>query len=92
MAKTLIALAVVEPGENWVNESFRWSKYDEPIPGWVLPGAQAMPDDDNNGEAGPRNHGWLIVEYTSTGPGCVPNNTVRKQLRRYMLVGLKKIL
>jgi hypothetical protein len=39
MAKTLIALAVVEPGENWVNESFRWSKYDEPIPGWVLPGA-----------------------------------------------------
>ena len=92
MAKTLITLAVSEPGNNWVNESFRWSKYDDPVPGWVLPGSWAMPDDESNGDVGPRNHGWLIVEYTSSGLVCVPNNALRKQLRKYMLVGMKKLL
>ena len=92
MAKTLIALAVNEPGNNWINESFRWSKYDDPVPGWVLPGSWAMPEDENNSELGPRHHGWLIVEYTSSGQGCIPNNALRKQLRKYMLVGMKKLL
>jgi hypothetical protein len=92
MSKILIELAVEEPGSNWVNETFRWSKYDEPIPGWVLPNGWTAPDEEMNGEGGPRHHGWLVVEYTSEGAGCAPNLGVRKNLRRKLLTGMKKLL
>ena len=92
-AKILIELAVVEPGRNWVNESFRWSKYDEPIPGWELPNAWTLPDDDTSAlDSGPRKHGWLILEYTSTGEDCAPVYPTRRQLRKKTLVGTKRVI
>ncbi|KAJ0405630.1 hypothetical protein P43SY_007731 [Pythium insidiosum] len=35
VAKSLVRLAIDEPGENWQNESFGWTR-EEPIPGWEL--------------------------------------------------------
>ena len=35
--KIIIRLAVEEPGENWLDESYRWSGWDDPVPGWQLP-------------------------------------------------------
>jgi hypothetical protein len=36
VAKTLIALAVHEPGDNWISCGFRWDSDVEPVPGWTL--------------------------------------------------------
>ena len=45
MCKILISLAIAEPGDNWVSGGeYRWSKYDEPVPGWILPAPWAQPD------------------------------------------------
>ncbi len=92
MCKILIALAVAEPGENWVDEHYRWAKYDDAVPGWVLPATWAMDDSENNNDGGPRRHGWISLRYRSEGFGCAPVWEVRKTLRRRFLVGLKRIL
>lgn len=31
--KILVTLAIAEPGDNWEQVSYRWGKYDEPVPG-----------------------------------------------------------
>lgn len=36
-AKILVTLAMTEPGDNWENQAYRWSKFDEIVPGWELP-------------------------------------------------------
>ena len=33
LCKVFIKLALEEPGENWIDETYQWSDYDEPIPG-----------------------------------------------------------
>jgi hypothetical protein len=88
-AKILVALAIAEPGENWENYSYRWGKYDEPVPGWTLPGIWAAADDGGD-RGGPRNHGWLVLTYRSYGQGCMPVMSVRKNLRKRLLAGMKK--
>jgi len=37
VSKALLHLAVVEPGENWLEETFSWGRFDTAIPGWELP-------------------------------------------------------
>ncbi|CAN0093728.1 unnamed protein product, partial [Ectocarpus fasciculatus] len=37
VAKMLIHLVFDQQGELWPSSSFRWSMYDPPIPGWMLP-------------------------------------------------------
>jgi hypothetical protein len=91
MAKILIAFAVAEPGENWIGGTFRWSKFDEIVPGWVLPQKWAI-EDKRDGESGPPTHGWLTVTYTSYGKDCMANMAARKQLRKRTLVGMKRAL
>ena len=86
-AKILVRLAQEEPGDNWVDPTYRWAKYDLPVPGWVLPGPWAQPDPD-----GPRTHGWLCLTYSSTAPGCQPNMNARRRLRGKVLAGLKKLV
>lgn len=88
-AKILVSLAVVEPGDNWVDYTYRWGKYDEPVPGWTLPGTWTMADDGGN-RGGPRNHGWLVLTYRSHGNGCMPVMSLRKNLRKRLLAGIKK--
>ena len=65
MCKLLVRLAQVEPGENWEDPKYRWAKYDEPVPGWLLPANWTLPDkvDERTGELsdGPRNFGWISL-------------------------------
>jgi Ca2+-binding EF-hand superfamily protein/Leucine-rich repeat (LRR) protein len=92
MSRHLIRLAQEEPGDNWDGATYRWAKYDLPVPGWVLPATWLLPDGTNIPPDGPRTHGWLCVTYTSTGPGCQPNHNARRRMRAKLLTGLKKIV
>lgn len=87
--KILIQLAMVEPGDNWINQMYRWSRYDDHVAGWELPQTWTSPDD--GGIGGPRTFGWLQLTYSSTGPGCQPNNNCRRALRKRLLAGLKPL-
>lgn len=89
--KILVALAIAEPGDNWENTEYRWGRYDDPVPGWILPATWTFPDDGGN-SGGPRNHGWLRLSYRSYGNGCMPIMSVRRQLRKRTLAGIKRIL
>jgi len=89
--KVLVVLAVAEPGENWEQVEYRWGKYDDPVPGWTLPGTWTWHDDGGK-TGGPRDHGWLKLYYRSVGNGCFPIMSVRKYLRKRTLAGMKKIL
>lgn len=92
-AKVLISLALNEPGDNWVDGGeYRWSRYDDPVPGWILPQPWTLPDESDGGEGGPRRYGWLRVTYTSTAKGCEPSPQVRRNLRRKTLAGQKTLL
>lgn len=96
--KILILLSINEPGDNWENDGeYRWSKYDDPVPGWILPAPWAQKDEFDDPsirtrDAGPRRYGWLRCTYTSTAPGCEANMTLRRTLRRRTLAGLKQLL
>ena len=92
VCKMLIKLAFDEPGENWLDVKYRWAKYDLCVPGWILPVTWTQADDAENPDAGPRTHGWIQFEYTSTGPGCLPNFPVRHKMMKRLLVGLKKVV
>ena len=95
--KILISLSINEPGDNWVDGGeYRWSKYDDPVPGWILPAPWATRDefDEPKGkyDAGPRRYGWLRCTYTSTDAGCESNMPLRRTLRRKTLSGLKQLM
>ena len=87
--KFMIILAITEPGENWEKEDYRWSKYDDIVPGWQLPQTWTQPDEMHGGTGGPRAFGWIRLKYTTTGPGCAPNMNSRKALRKKTLPGMK---
>jgi hypothetical protein len=89
--KIMIVLAMEEPGENWMNEEYRWSKYDGNVPGWTLPVNWTLADHENNGEGGPRKFGWVSFTYTSTNVGCAPVKSVRMELRKRVLCGVKRL-
>ena len=92
MAKILIIFAVEEPGENWIAETFRWTKYETPVPGWQLPQSWTLHLDDDTYDQGLERHGWLTVTYTSYGKDCVPNASSRRGLRKRTLVGMKRVI
>ena len=92
VVKYLIRLSMAEPGENWEDACYRWAKYDLPVPGWVLPAPWTLPDNANDGDGGPRKHGWLCVKYTSTGVGCKPNIAARQKMTKEVLAGLKRLV
>ena len=50
VCKIFIKLAIEEPGENWENVEYRWSKYDPAVPGWSLPQTWTTADEENNGD------------------------------------------
>jgi len=91
-AKILIALAMKEPGDNFQNQQFRWTKYDDPIPGWVVPSTWQTPDESSNGDGGPRHHGWFTFTYCSQGEGFSADMHARKELQKRTLSGLKRVL
>jgi hypothetical protein len=88
--KIMIKLAMEEPGENWIGEEYRWSKYDGNVPGWTLPVNWTLADEENHGDGGPRKFGWVCFTYTSTNVGCAPVKSVRIELRKKVLCGIKR--
>ena len=91
MCKILVKLAVEEPGENWLNESYTWVKGEPPIAGWELPATWAK--DDCGEEGGPRRTGHLTLEYYSgADQGCAPIWSLRKELRSTVLCGTRLYL
>ena len=69
MAKLLIQLSIREPGDNFKNAEFRWTRYDERIPGWSVPAPWTTRDESSGGEGGPRHHGWFSFEYQTFDEG-----------------------
>lgn len=77
VAEILTALSVIEPGENWLDATFRWSYDAVTIPGWELTqswlAAETIPE-----------KGVVYVNYYSGEGrrvnGCVPDIPARKAL------------
>ena len=63
----LIQLAVVEPGENLLEQSYEHSYIESPLPGWEMPRSWSLEFGEDNG---PRRCGVLRFFYTSVGEGC----------------------
>lgn len=91
VCKINIVLGVDEPGENWMNQEYRVSYFDEPVLGWMLPSTWEVPDDGKS-EAGPRKYGWLRFNYVSEGEGMEPNVELRFEQRKRTLVGYRNVL
>ncbi|EQC33192.1 hypothetical protein SDRG_09176 [Saprolegnia diclina VS20] len=78
ITKYLIALALAEPGENWIGETFGWT-LDTTIPGWKL-NAQWTSD-----ETMPRKGILRLEYYSGADQGCSPIWHVRQNLCSHML-------
>ena len=87
VAKMLAVMSVVEPGDNWLDPTFRWTFDKLAIPGWMLTSGWMT-------EAGMPTKGILSLEYYSGEgrrlKGCVPEISLRKSLlhmvRRMLLI------
>ncbi|OWZ22569.1 hypothetical protein PHMEG_0002711 [Phytophthora megakarya] len=87
MTKVLVELAIGEPGENWLNQSFTLVQGDPGIPGWKLP---ARWEKEDNKEGGVNRTGFLELEYYSgQDQGCAPVLPLRKALMRRVLCGTR---
>jgi hypothetical protein len=77
VAKTMAALSVVEPGDNWLQKAFMWARDLDPMPGWELVTTWM------NEEGFPR-RGIITVEYYAGGGTflreCRPDIKFRKAL------------
>ncbi|KAL8009639.1 putative flagellar calcium-binding protein calflagin [Plasmopara halstedii] len=87
MTKVLVELAIGEPGENWLNQSFTLTQGEPGIPGWKLP---ARWEAGENKEGGVNRFGFLEMEYTSRqDQGCAPVPSLRKALMKRVLSGTR---
>ncbi|GLD96599.1 hypothetical protein PINS_up005282 [Pythium insidiosum] len=81
IAKALVRLAIDEPGENWQNESFGWTR-EEPIPGWELNLSWLK-------DGGFPEKGFLtLLYYSGADKGCGPVWPTRRELAASSLAGL----
>ena len=94
LCKILVALAVEEPGENWIDEEYSWAKGEPPVPGWELPASWAKEEHhSNDGSAGPRRTGFLkLTYYSGADLGCAPIWSLRKELMAKTLCGTRLYL
>ncbi|KAF4046496.1 EF hand [Phytophthora infestans] len=87
MTKVLVDLAIGEPGENWLNQSFTLVQGEAGIPGWKLPSRWEKED---NKEGGVNRAGFLELEYYSgQDRGCAPVVSLRKTLIKRVLCGTR---
>lgn len=77
IAKMLIGLAVIEPGDNWQDFCFRWKHEMDPTPGWELTKSFTA-------DATCTTKGMVQLKYYSGAgrckDGCKPHVTFRKAL------------
>lgn len=89
MTKLLVELAIAEPGENWINQSFAPAQGEPGIPGWKLPVRWEKKDDGKEG--GVNRSGYLEVEYYSgQDRGCAKVPAFRKTLLKRTLCGTRQ--
>ncbi|ETK90001.1 hypothetical protein F441_06252 [Phytophthora nicotianae CJ01A1] len=87
MTKVLVDLAIGEPGENWLNQSFSLVQGEPGIPGWKLP---TRWEKEDNKEGGVNRAGFLELEYYSgQDRGCAPVLSLRKTLMKRVLCGTR---
>ncbi|RLN49669.1 hypothetical protein BBJ29_001220 [Phytophthora kernoviae] len=87
MTKLLVDLAIGEPGENWLNQSFALVQGEPGIPGWKLP---VRWEKEDNKEGGVNRAGFLELEYYSgQDRGCAPVLSLRKVLIKRVLCGTR---
>ncbi|KAL3671956.1 hypothetical protein V7S43_002623 [Phytophthora oleae] len=87
LTKVLVDLAIGEPGENWLNQSFTLVQGEPGIPGWKLPSRWEKED---NKEGGVNRAGFLELEYYSgQDRGCAPVLSLRKTLMKRVLCGTR---
>ncbi|KAG1686571.1 hypothetical protein DVH05_010860 [Phytophthora capsici] len=87
VTKVLVDLAIGEPGENWLNQSFTLVQGEPGIPGWKLPSRWEKED---NKEGGVNRAGFLQLEYYSgQDRGCAPVLSLRKTLMKRVLCGTR---
>jgi len=79
-------LAIIEPGDNWIHESYRRSWDIVPIPGWELPRGWCE-DPENRTGKGLRDFGIVTLTYQSDGANCDPNWAERNFLKSKTLCG-----
>lgn len=88
MTKLLVELAIAEPGENWINQSFASTKGEPGIPGWKLP---VRWEKEDGKDGGVNRTGYLEMEYYSgQDRGCAPVPAFRKTLLNRTLCGTKQ--
>ncbi|CAM9396635.1 unnamed protein product [Pylaiella littoralis] len=80
VAKMLIHLAFEHHVEHWTSSSFRWSMYDTPIPGWMLPVVW-------NTEAGLPHKGVMALTFASRPSNLRVNWTLRMALAQVVSLG-----
>ena len=95
LIKSLVRLAVDEPGDNLLRQTCRWNLFSDIIPGWTLPLSWMY--DHGAPEAqgvsgGVREIGHVMVEYTSVGKGCLPMWKTRKELMSRFHSGRPKVI
>jgi len=88
VAKTLVALAVVEPGDNILSPKFRWDRSMDPHPGWTV--SQGWLTDDGMAKKGVLS----FTYYSGEGKGlrgCESVVAMRKALLNLVSVDEKDI-
>lgn len=88
MTKLLVELAIAEPGENWINQSFASARGEPGLPGWKLP---VRWEKDDGKDGGVNRAGFLEMEYYSgQDRGCAPVPAFRRTLMNRTLCGTKQ--
>lgn len=88
MTKLLVALAIAEPGENWLNQKFALVRGEPGIPGWKLP---VRWEKEDGKDGGVNRSGFVELEYyAGQDRGCAPVMSFRKMLLTRTLCGTKR--
>ena len=90
-AQVLVALATLEPGENWVDEKYKRKRSMDWVPGWQLPKEWGTEDPDAP-ETGVRRFGLVECTYSGKGKGCKPDAAARRTLMDRFLCGTETSL
>lgn len=88
VAKMLIGLAVIEPGDNWQDKSFKWKWDMDPVPGWELTTGFTKDNECTT-------KGLLLLKYYSGGgkckDGCMPHATFRRACLGSLVLSTEKM-
>jgi len=82
VCKVLVALALAEPGENWIDERYKREAAMDWVAGWELP-KEWEAEDPADPSTGVRSYGFLELVYVAARPDAA----ARRALNRRFLSG-----